>query len=371
MTSAWTQEHVNKIDLRSVSRVPLITHAGRSGLEAGRIYWDMWPVQTKTGHIAQIDGREFWMALSAPDRGDPSLRHFEAKIRLLERVSGRWVDFGDALPAICGDYEREWAGCALFDEGRLTLFFTAAGTDKAPGGYQQRLFEAHAKIGAKGLPVDWTLPCQSVAKTSPLYMAAETHEGEEGKIKAFRDPAYFCDPKDGQEYLIFSGSLAQAKSNFNGLIGIARKGNSGWELLDPLIVAEGVNNELERAHVVFHEGRYYAFWVTQTHTFSDNLRHGPTGLYGMVADSLFGQYRPINGSGLVVANPMEEPVQAYSWFVSAELLVSSFVDFYGLDGEARPDDPRLANAFFGGVPAPLLRLTLAGDRCELADRVSA
>lgn len=157
-----------------------------------------------------------------------------------------------------------------------------------------------------------------------------------------------------------TASLAGARSAYNGAVGIARRGRTGWEPLPPLVHADGVNNELERAHAVFHADRYHVFWSTQRHTFAPELRHAPTGLYGMVADSLSGRYRPLNGGGLVLANPDDAPAQTYSWFVSSDLLVSSFMD-------ALPDAGAGAAAF-GGVPAPLLRLAIDGDRCALAER---
>jgi levansucrase len=185
-------------------------------------------------------------------------------------------------------------------------------------------------------------------------MPADAHEGEAGKIKAFRDPAYFRDPADGAEYLAFTASLAGSDSAFNGAFGLARKRADGsWELLPPAIHAEGVNNELERAHLVFHDGSYYAFWSTQTATFADGLSHAPGGLYGMVADSMEGPWRPLNGTGLVLANPQGAPQQTYSWYVDADLTVCSFVDVLPADS-------------FGGVPAALLRLTLDGETAGLA-----
>lgn len=367
MTTEWTAETVRTIDGSHISRIPLIEETDRTGLDADRIYWDMWPIQDRDGNIAVICGRELWMALTAPDRGDPSLRHFEAKIRLLERRNDTWVDLGDVLPGFPVDYEREWAGSAVTDGKDVTLYFTAAGTSHRPGGYQQRLVEAHAIIGSDGLPTGWSAPQPSITAGSPHYMPADAHEGEAGKIKAFRDPAYFRDPADGQEYLVFTASLAAAKSSFNGAVGIARRADNGWELLPPLVHADGVNNELERAHVVFHDGRYYVFWVTQGSTFAPGLNDAPNGLYGMVSDELFGEYRPINGSGLVIANPASEPLQSYSWFVTRELVVSSFVDFFGLKGRALPKDAGLANQYFGGVPAPLLNLAIDGERCKLAE----
>jgi len=366
MTTAWTADCVRKIDLQHASRVPVIHSVGRSELDPDRVYWDMWPIQDLDGRIANLGGRELWMALSAPRRDDPALRHFEAKIRLLERLGDCWIDRGDALPEFPVDYEREWAGSAVSDGTNVTLYFTAAGTSDRPGGYQQQLVETRAQIGADGLPKNWTLPQRSVTADSEFYMPANAHEGEAGKIKAFRDPAYFRDSADGKEYLIFTASLAGSKSAYNGAVGIARRSADGWQLIAPLIHADGVNNELERAHAVFHDGRYYVFWVTQSATFAPDLQHAPTGLYGMVADNLLGDYRPLNGSGLVIANAEEEPLQSYSWFVTKELLVSSFVDFYGLKGRPLPGQAHEASRFFGGAPAPLLQLCIDGDRCNLA-----
>lgn len=364
MTTHWTPDDVRRISLIDIATPCLIRAVDRSYPDPATLYWDMWPIQRRDGYIAQVHGREVWMALTAPDRGDPSLRHFEAKIRFLERRDGNWHDLGPVLPEFQVPYEREWAGSACLDGDQVTLFFTGAGVHDRPHGYQQALFEAHGTLATEdhgpGLAVSWDAPRQSVTQMTPDYMPADAHEGEAGKIKAFRDPAYFCDPADGGEYLIFTGSLANAKSTYNGAIGIARKSGASWDLLPPLIHADGVNNELERAHIVYSAGRYYAFWATQTCTFSPELRHAPNGLYGMVADHLFGPYRPLNGSGLVLANPAQAPTQAYSWFVSADLIVASFVDAWGEVGKAAQDDLQ-----FGGVPAPLLKLRVDGDLCLL------
>ena len=372
MTTPWTADHVRAIDLARAGTVPLIVEPDLSGLDPRLVYWDMWPIADASGRPAQIMGRELWMALTAPDRNDPSLRHFEARIRLLERKGAGWADLGDVLPPMTVPYEREWAGSAVSTgDGTVSLYFTAAGVADRPGGYQQRLFEAHALIGADGLPTGWSTPRHAVTRFLPDYMLADAQEGEPGRIKAFRDPAWFRDPADGAEYLLFTASRAHVDSEYNGALGIARKAGDGWHLLPPLIDAVGVNNELERAHAVYHQGRYYLFWVTQRFTFAPGLRHAPTGLYGMVGDSLLGPYRPLNGSGLVLRNPEAEPMQTYSWFVTGDLQVSSFVDFWGLRGADVSQDPAEARARFGGVPAPLLQLAIDGESCRLVERVPA
>jgi len=352
MTTAWSADHVRRIAPGTSVPIPAIAARDLPRLEPGRLYWDMWPVQDAAGHRVRIAGREWWMALTAPDRGDPALRHFEAKIHLIVRDADRWIDRGPVLPDATVPYEREWAGSALLDDGTLTLFFTAAGRAARAGGYGQELWEASARLGADGLPGEWSVPAPSVTGYGPHYMPADAHEGEAGKIKAFRDPAWFRDPADGTEYLAFTASLAGSDSAYNGAFGLARRGVAGWELMPPPITADGVNNELERAHLVFHQGRYYAFWSTQSATFAPELRHAPNGLYGMVADRLAGPWRPLNGTGLVLANPPEAPFQTYSWYVDASLTVCSFVDV-------------LPGGGFGGVPAPLLQLALEGDTSTL------
>jgi len=349
MTSAWTAEHVSRIAPGTGGSIPVVGRPDRSGLDPARLYWDMWPLQDASGHRATIAGRALWMALTAPDRGDPGLRHFEAKIHWIERRDGGWHDLGPVLPAFDVPYEREWAGSALLDNGVVTLFLTAAGTAARAGGYQQELWSTSAPIGADGWPGEWSFPTPLMTGYGEYYMPADAHEGAPGTIKAFRDPAYFRDPADGSEYLAFTASLAGADSAFNGAFGIARLTGLGWVLTPPCLHAGGVNNELERAHLVFHGKHYYAFWSTQTATFAPGLRHAPGGLYGMVADSMAGQWRPLNGSGLVLANPADRPLQTYSWFVDASLTVCSFVDV-------------LPDGSFGGVPAPLLQLELDGDR---------
>ncbi|MEY3624523.1 MAG: hypothetical protein RLZZ407_2082 [Pseudomonadota bacterium] len=366
LTSAWTHKHVSRIAEQSFDTVDVITGHDATPLLPGIVLWDMWPIQSSDGSIADIAGGAVWMALAAPDRSEPALRHFEARIRLLHLKEGQWRDLGWALPDTDYAFEREWAGTALLKNGIVSLFFTAAGVAGNPGGYQQRLFETHGTLQADGKVSNWTPLQESVANNGLHYHIADQQEGEPGKIKAFRDPAYFCDPADGQEYLLFTGSLAGPSSEYNGAIGIARRSDhGGWELLPPLLHADGVNNELERAHMVSKDGLYYIFWVTQAGTFNPEGPIGPTGLYGMVSDSLFGEYEPLNGSGLVLANPPEEPMQSYSWHVTAELLVSSFVDHWGLKGRSLANNPQLAAESFGGTPAPFVTLMLDGNRAGL------
>jgi levansucrase len=103
MTTSWTPHHLAALELADRATIPMVHTPDRSRLDGGLVYWDMWPLQGPDGMPAKLAGRDMWMALSAPDRGDPALRHFEAKIHWLERTGDARLLFpmsanGQALP---------------------------------------------------------------------------------------------------------------------------------------------------------------------------------------------------------------------------------------------------------------------------------
>ncbi|MGW8203709.1 glycoside hydrolase family 68 protein [Sphingomonas bisphenolicum] len=365
----WTAQDVMRIKAAPESYAPLITAQPRviDSLDL----WDYWPVQHADGHPAQIAGGTLFISLSAPILPDPDARHAMARMRLLHNVGANWHDLGPVLPDSLSPGSREWSGSAILspDGVTITLYYTVAGIrDEAEISFVQRLFQTSARLSVEKDSVilsPWATPKECVAPDDVHYSSDMTGGGAIGSIKAFRDPAFFRDPADGAEYLLFAGSLARSTSAWNGAVGIARRiAEDGWQILPPLVDADGLNNELERPHVIVRNGLYYLFWSTQTKVFAPSGPAGPTGLYGMVADRLSGPWRPLNGSGLVFGNPPAAPYQAYSWLVLPDLRVQSFVDLVGLTEP--PRDVAQARAHFGGTPAPELRIMLHGERAWLA-----
>lgn len=330
--------------------------------------WDSWPLAHEDGRTAISDGRQYWFFLSAPRFPDPGQRHNAAKIRLASLGADGWRDHGDCLPDRLSPGSREWAGSAvLHDDGQtVTLFFTAAGRRGEGHSFEQRLFAVRGAMTAAG-PGDWS-DCEEVVRPDGhRYFIAAEGEGTPGMIKAFRDPAWLRDPATGKAHLLFTASAGWSDAAFNGVIGLATMQVDGsWQLEDPLVEAVGVNNELERPHVLVRDGRYYLFWSTQRRTFDPSSANGPNGLYAMVADGLAGPYRPVNGNGLVAGNPDPEPTQGYSWWVTGEGEVWSFIDHWGMRGRSFADHPELLRGQFGGTPAPTFRLAFAGDRVTIA-----
>jgi len=362
----WTRDHARHFR-SDASSAPRIGADDVVVLKEDLRVWDAWPIQQRDGSpLLMDDGAELWMTLAAPYDDDPDKRHDLARIYLIERNGDRWTDLGPAMPDGFAPGSREWSGSAVAsaDGQSVILHFTASGRrGEHVVTFEQRLFSAEASL--RKTPEGWRLADwrglrETVAIDPQVYMPTTGIGGAPGKIKAFRDPAFFHDPGDGGDYLFFAGSAADSTSDYNGVIGVAKASqtaSSGWELLPPIISADGLNNELERPHVIMHGGLYYLFWSTQRHVFDPAGPTGPTGLYGMVSPTLLSGWKPLNETGLVFQNPVASPAQAYAWWVLPDLSVTGFVDDWG-DAPGRR---------FGGSFAPFVHLKLDGDKAWLAD----
>jgi levansucrase len=374
--SAWTADQAAKIGATVLREIPVVTTADIVDVLPQFQLWDCWSVDDVNGISVAFNGWVPWVVMCAPRNIHPDLRHNVARLRLMMRRGNHWRDCGFLLPDELNPGSREWAGSTVFDanSGRVTLFYTATGRKGQTGhSYEQRLFQASGilNVCADTITVsNWSDPVENVVSDGVDYVVVDQKQGRPGFIKGFRDPFHFRDPVDGADYLLFTASLKPSHHAHNGVIGIARSDDghfAEWQLLPPLLSADGVNNELERPVLRHADGRYYLFWSTQRKTFSPDGPAGPNGLYGMVAESLFGPYYPLNGSGLVAPNPASEPYQTYSWWVDHALQVTGFVDLWGLKGKDPDSDPDLTAAHFGGVPAPTFRLALKGDHAHIIE----
>jgi levansucrase len=354
--------------------------------------WDTWLLRNREGEIAEIDGWRVFFSLTASADLLPGKRHDVAMIRYFYSRDGRnWRTGGEVFDEANVFGSRRWAGSALYDDGQVYVYYTAAG-DSAEDHltYGQRIAVGAGgtvETDADGLGLAG--PWEHSVLLEPDGDLYETEAQSRGPIYTFRDPWFFEDPATGETYLLFEGNTPTPKGSaacggdaaqqeFNGSVGIARSPTgdpTDWELEPPLLDAVCVNQELERPHVVVRDGNYYLFVSSHSHTFAPALT-GFDGLYGFVADSLRGEYRPLNDTGLVVTNPANAPFQSYSWLAFAhreELLISSFFNYFDYDRPSLDDVALLPETEqrrrFGGTLAPTLRLSVEGDRTRIRGKL--
>ena len=388
--SAWTAGQASAIARSADNVVPVVQPPETDPAEDVYV-WDTWLLRDPDGAVATVDGYRVVFSLTATAELLPGKRHDVAEIRYFYSRDGRqWHDGG---PVFDGGSlgQRQWAGSALYDDGAVYVYYTAAGDGEAAAlTYTQRLAVAHGGrlVGtAEGLAVDGEWDHEVLFEPDGVWY--ETREQSSGMMYTFRDPWFFEDPATGRSYLLFEANTpVRAGSDacdgdteardFNGSVGVAVSPSGDpleWELRPPLVDAVCVNQELERPHVVPKDGRYYLFVSSHMHTFAPDIE-GYDGLYGFVADSFRGEYRPLNGSGLVVTNPATAPFQSYSWMAfphREEVLVQSFFNYFDFDGESLDEIAELSTAEqrrrFGGTLAPTVRLSVNGDRSRILGRL--
>lgn len=362
--SNWTKTQAAGAAHQPEAALPVLRAADVVPIDAERDVWDMWPIAHRDGRTARIDDREWWFFLAVPRQDDPEARHDQARILLYSLGEDGWRGHGPAFPDGFSPGSREWSGTAIAsDDGTVvTMHFTATGRREGGPRFEQRLFATTGRF-ERGRLSDWSTPVETVRVDGALYRIADQDAPVDDRIVGFRDPGYFWDPATGDEHILFTGS-AGGSDVHDGLIGIATLRDGTWRTGAPVLAAIGVNSELERPHIVMRDDLYYLFWSTQAKRFAPGIG-APTGLYGMVASSMAGPWRPLNGTGLVAANPPEEPFQAYCWWVTGECQVISFVDYWGLEGGTPAAGIPYRRAHFGGTATPFFGIALAGDRATI------
>ncbi len=391
-TPAWTREHAAGLTRTEETVAPII-YPPELPIDPELHLWDTWLLRDRDGSIAEIDGYRVILALTSTSALLPGKRHDVATIRYFYSADGKnWHTGGPVFKNDAGEIEgdrpfgsRQWAGSALYDDGTVYAYYTASGQrDEAELSYTQRLAVGHGgsvRTDGEGLSIDGPWTHEIIAE--PDGDRYETEPQSRGMIYTFRDPWFFED--DTGTYLLFEANTPvpadsaacdgdPAQQEFNGSVGIAESPTgdpTDFELREPLLDAVCVNQELERPHIVVRDGTYYLFISSHMHTFAPGIE-GYDALYGFAADSLFGEYKPLNDSGLVVTNPANAPFQAYSWLVydhGDELLVNSFFNYYDFDRPSLDDVALLPEPEqrrrFGGTPAPTVRLGVDGQRTRV------
>ncbi|XEC93550.1 glycoside hydrolase family 68 protein [Paenibacillus tarimensis] len=399
LTTDWTREAASQIRLDDSNRAPKIDKDELQEITSDFIIWDTWPLQDKNGHPAVVNGYKIIFALSVPKGTIPGKRHDIAEIRYFYSKDGKsWGLGGLVFKEDQALGSRQWAGSSIVDKnGRVHMFYTATGQKgEKQLSYGQKLAAASADILTNQKSVmfaNWS-EHKIILEADGTSYQTEQQAGQGEFSYAFRDPYYFLDPKTGEEYLLFSANssgtleeracreqhagssefmqtMPQEAKFYNGSIGIAKAANKGlteFTLLPPLLEANCVNEELERPNVMVKGNHYYLFAKTHSNKFAQGIE-APEGLYGFVSEVLTGEYTPLNGSGLVIGNPENNPYQSYSWMVMSNGTVISYVDYVDVDGkdihEIGEQSPEYQIEHFGGMLAPSIKLQINRDQTIL------
>lgn len=388
VTAVWTRADALKIQLNSTNTAPRISPDFPIMTEEVWI-WDTWPLVNLEGRTLSVKGWRVIFSLVAPRNIPFGDRHWVARIGFFYSRDGRsWVYGGHLFPDGESFGSREWAGSTLLVGNTVYAYYTASGHDGGgvdPTDALQRIAMATGSIIADNTGVRFTGFTNHRIILEPDGQFYQTLEQSMGGpiIYAFRDPFVFRDPADGKNYMLFEGNTGGVSGSvtcgpreigdvppghvvppeanlYTGNIGLAAGGNGleNWELLPPILSANCVNQQTERPHLVIRGNRYYLFTISHMFTFAPGLT-GPDGLYGFVGPALRSDYQPLNGSALVIGNPADAPLQAYSWYAMPNGFVESFIDTVSTEG----------GVVFGGTLAPTLHVALSGDRTNIVSEL--
>ncbi|WP_100488464.1 glycoside hydrolase family 68 protein [Sporolactobacillus pectinivorans] len=382
------QFSIPKFDPSTIQNIP-----SAQGLDV----WDSWPLQNADGTVANYQGYHLVFALA----GDPNNSNDTHIYLFYQKVGdtslGSWKNAGkvftDGDKLVPGDqylkYQtQEWSGSAtLTDNGMVRLFYTdysGATQDGGSGLGNQVLTTAQVDLSqpdANTLKVDGVEDHKSIfdGGDGSLYQNIQQFQDEglwnSGDNHTLRDPHFIED--NGHKYLVFEANTGtsdgyqgdqslnnkayyggsdtffqndrnnllqspkkQLASLANGALGIVELNDDYTvkKVLPPLITANTVTDEIERANVFKLKGKWYLFTDSRGSKMTiSGIGDQDIYMLGYVSNSLTGPYKPLNGSGLVLHQNIDpnDTTWTYSHFAipqtnSNNVVITSYMTNRGL-----------------------------------------
>jgi levansucrase len=228
--SSWTRSEAAGIKLSDETRVPVLFSV--TPMSEKVWVWDSWVLRNPDGSPARIHGHYVLFSLTADRSLAPEERHNHARIGYCVSKNGKdWIFKGPAFKETESLGSRQWSGSAVYQNGKVYLFYTAVGRKNDPWvSMEQRLALAEGKLVEDSDGVrfeDWS-PHQIILEPEGRYYQTDAQSvfdpqhpdrrtaspGPEGArddggndiIYSFRDPWYFEDPKTGKSMLLFAAN---------------------------------------------------------------------------------------------------------------------------------------------------------------------
>lgn len=346
------------------------TKDAQTGEYADLDVWDSWPVQdAKTGYVADWNGYQLVVAMMGiPAENDSHLYLLYNKYG--DNNFENWKNAGPIFGFNATPLRQEWSGSATVNsDGTIQLYYTQVDT-KDNG-------TNHQKLASAVITLNHTADTVSIASVDNDHVIFEgdgyhyqtyqqwkdTNKGADNV--AMRD-AHIVETDNGDRYLVFEASTGKenyqgenqifnwknyggdaaynTKSLFdilgnediksratwaNAAIGILKLNNNEKypeveKVYTPLVTAAMVSDEIERPDVVKLGNKYYLFaatrlnrgsndyaWMADNYAVGDNVA-----MVGYVSDELTGNYKPLNGSGVVLTAsvPANWRTATYSYY---------------------------------------------------------
>ena len=194
-----------------------------------------------------------------------------------------------------------WTGSIIKKENTYYLFYT--GKSDNP---EEKLTQRIGVATSTDL-VTWNKSDQNPLLESDNKIYADSNKLDQfGRIGAWRDPFVFKNPKSNDYFMLISARLKGEETIYNGCIAIAQsKDLINWNLQKP-VLAPGIYEEMEVPQMVCHKDKYYIFFSAHASGYNPEFTKKIGGAFGGLhcyySDDILGEYRPINGNGVVYSN---------------------------------------------------------------------
>ena len=365
------QFKVPQFDFSTIKNIESAKGIDNEGNPVDLDVWDSWPLQNADGTVANYNGYNINFALAGdPEKGgDTFIYMFYQKIG--DTSVDSWKNAGRVFKPTDKDVPNdpflknqaeEWSGSAtLTVDGKVRLFYTDRDSWAPDSGHYGKQTLTTAQVNLSEPDVD-TLKIDGVGDYKSIFDGADgkmyqnvlQSVGVDKDNHTFRDPHYV--EENGHKYLVFEANtgtedgyqgeeslynsayygpsnaffqteknklLQSAKKDYasvaNGALGIIEL-NDDYTLkkvMKPLITSNTITDEIERANVFKMNGKWYLFTDSRGSKMTiDGIGDKDVYMLGFEADSLTGQYKPLNGTGLVLnmnQDPMD-PTFTYSHF---------------------------------------------------------
>lgn len=351
------QFKVPQFDASKIRNIPAAVKYDEFGNKIELDVWDTWPLQNADGTVANYKGYHIVFGLAGdPKRGSDTFIYLFYK-KASDNSIDSWKNAGRVFKdtdklgpndPILNNQAEEWSGSAtMTSDGEVRLFYTNRHPwDPARGFYgKQTLTTAQINVSE---PDFSTLKIDGVEDFKSIY------DGGDGSIYQtvdqafsggdFRDNHTLRDPhyveEKGRKYLVFEANTGtktgyQGADSFNnrayyggnkaffesernwllqnpgkeyaelanGALGIIELNDDFTfkKEMKPLLASNTVTDEIERANVFELNGKWYLFTSSRgAKMFVEGVDKEDIYMFGYVADSLAGPYKPLNDTGLVL-----------------------------------------------------------------------